>query len=79
MATKEINCDSGKTNRQKWSIERQVRIVSGLLILLGVALAYSVSLPFICLSILVALGMVLSGLTNSCALGNLIQHLPWNK
>lgn len=62
-----------------WSIERQIRITSGLLILLGICIAYTICLPFIWLSILVALGMVLSGITNSCALGLMIKQLPWNR
>jgi hypothetical protein len=62
-----------------WSIERQVRISSGLLVLLGISLAYSAYPPFIWFSIMVALGMVISGVTNSCALGLLIKQLPWNR
>ncbi len=62
-----------------WSIERQVRISSGLLVLLGIGLAYSAYPPFIWFSIMVALGMVISGVTNSCALGLLIKQLPWNR
>lgn len=61
------------------SIERQVRVAAGALVLVGIALAYTLYPPFIWLSIMVALGMILSGLTNSCALGNLIEKLPWNK
>lgn len=68
----------GATNA-KWSIERQIRIASGLLILLGIGVAYTICLPFIWLSVVVALGMVLSGLTDSCALGMLIELMPWNR
>jgi amino acid transporter len=61
------------------SIERQVRIASGLLVLTGIALAYAVFPPFIWIAVVAALGMVLSGLTDSCALGQMIKEMPWNK
>jgi hypothetical protein len=74
----DASCSVEDQNRTRWSIDRQVRIASGLLVLVGISLAYSICLPFIWLAILVALGMVLSGITNSCALGLLIKQLPWN-
>ncbi|MBX9670421.1 MAG: DUF2892 domain-containing protein [Candidatus Obscuribacterales bacterium] len=62
-----------------WSIERQVRIVSGLLILVGIGLAYVVYPPFIWLSVVVALGMIVSGVSDSCALVFFVSQLPWNR
>lgn len=61
------------------SIERQVRVATGSLILVGIALAYAIFPPFIWLSIVVSLGMIVSGVTNSCALGSVIAKLPWNQ
>lgn len=61
------------------SIERQVRIASSLVILLGISLAYTVYPIWIWLSIVAAIGMLLSGMTNSCALGDLLSLAPWNR
>jgi rhodanese-related sulfurtransferase len=56
------------------SLERQVRIAAGSLILLG-ALAPGLGfLPY-----LVGTGLIVAGLTNSCALGMLLARLPWNR
>lgn len=75
----EKSCSYEDSDGARWSIDRQVRVVTGLLILFGIALAYSVNLYFIWLAILVAVGMVMSGITNSCSLGLLIKQLPWNQ
>lgn len=76
-AKNKASCAS-ECDETRWSIERQVRIVSGLLILFSIALAYTINLNFIWVAILVSMGMVISGVTNSCALGLLIKRMPWN-
>lgn len=78
-AKNESACPFGDLSETRWSIERQVRIVSGLLVLFGIAMAYTINLTFIWLAILVSMGMVISGVTNSCALGLLIKRMPWNQ
>lgn len=76
MTTKpESNCSS---KDKGWSITRQVRFVTGVLIILGISLSVSVSLTWLALSFIVALGMVVSSLFGSCALGQLIARMPWN-
>ncbi len=47
--------------------------------MIGIGLAYTVYPPFIWLSVVVALGMIVSGFTNNCGLFLLISELPWNK
>lgn len=76
-------CQCGANNCQCsinrcWSIERQVRLASALFILLGIALAYTVSANWICLSAFVALGMIFSAMTNTCGMGKLLARMPWN-
>jgi len=79
MNSQKENCETYSDSPKVPSIERQVRIAAGSLVLIGIALAYVVFPPFIWISIVAALGMILSGLTNSCALGMLIGKLPWNQ
>ncbi len=61
------------------SLERQVRIVTGLLILMGVVLGYFLDPLFILLSGVVGAGLVFAGVTNTCAMGMLIAKMPWNR
>jgi len=61
------------------SIERQVRIAAGLLILLGIIGSLLVHPLLIIVSAFVASGLIFAGLTDWCGLGLLMIKMPWNK
>ncbi len=61
------------------SLERQVRIAAGGLVLTGVLLAQFVHPAFIWLSGFVGAGLMFAGITDTCAMGMLIAKLPWNR
>lgn len=61
------------------SLERQVRIVAGALVLLGVVLAYFVHPYCIGLSALIGTGLFVSGLTDTCGMGMVLAKMPWNR
>lgn len=61
------------------SLERQVRIITGSLVLLGIVLSWSVHWAFIFLSLLVSCGLIFAGLTDNCLMGMLLMKLPYNK
>lgn len=61
------------------SIERQVRIAAGSLVLLGVIGSWLVHPGFIGLSAFVGAGLVFAGVTDWCGMGLLIARLPWNR
>lgn len=61
------------------SLERQVRIAAGALVLTGVLLAWLVHPAFIGLSAFVGAGLVFAGVTDFCGMGLLLAKLPWNK
>jgi len=60
------------------SLERQVRIAAGSLVVLGVALGYFVHPWFIGLSAFVGAGLVFAGITDFCGMGLLLakQMIP---
>jgi rhodanese-related sulfurtransferase len=60
------------------SLERQVRIAAGSLVLLGVVLGWLVHRAFFGLSAFVGAGLVFAGLTDFCGMGLLLARLPWN-
>ena len=62
-----------------WSMDRQVRLTAGLLILTGISLAYTISPFWIYLSAFVSLGMVLSAVTDSCGMALMLAKMPWNR
>ena len=61
------------------SIERQVRISIGILVVLGSVLAWWVHSIFLLLAGAVGLGVLYSGLTDSCAMGMMLSYMPWNR
>jgi rhodanese-related sulfurtransferase len=78
VACKEDNYEFIK-GKQKWEIERQVRLVAGSLVLIGILLGYFVSSKFFIFSGLIGFGLVVASLTNSCLMGMLLMKLPYNK
>ncbi len=67
---------SGKT---VMSLERQVRIAAGGLVVLGTALGWLVHPGFFGLAGFVGAGLVFAGITDTCAMGMLIARMPWNQ
>jgi rhodanese-related sulfurtransferase len=61
-----------------FSLERQVRIAAGLLVLVGAALGFLVHPGFFGLSAFVGAGLIFAGVTDSCPMGLLIAKMPWN-
>ena len=60
------------------SLERQVRIAAGSLVLLG-AVLYFVHPAFIGLSAFVGAGLVFAGITDTCGMGMILARMPWNQ
>jgi len=61
------------------SLERQVRIAAGLLVLLGALLAWLVHPAFIGLAAFIGAGLVFAGITDTCGMGMLLARMPWNQ
>jgi rhodanese-related sulfurtransferase len=61
------------------TLERQVRIAAGSLVLLGVILAWLVHPYLIGISAFVGAGLIFAGLTDFCGMGILLARMPWNR
>jgi rhodanese-related sulfurtransferase len=61
------------------SLERQVRIAAGLIVLLGVLLGYLLHPAAFALSGFVGAGLVFAGISDTCAMGMLLAKMPWNR
>jgi len=61
------------------SLERQVRIAAGSLVLVGIGLAYFVHPYLIGLSAFVGAGLVFAGVTDTCGMGMMLAKMPWNR
>ena len=61
------------------SLERQVRITAGSLVLLGLLFAWLVHPAFIFLSAFVGAGLVFAGISDTCGMGMVLARMPWNQ
>lgn len=64
--------------RRAMSLERQVRIAAGSLVLIGV-LGTFITPYAIGLSAFVGAGLVFAGITDTCGMGMLLARMPWNQ
>lgn len=60
-------------------VMRQVQLIVGCMILLGVVLSHIVSPYFIILTIFAGLGLLVAGFTGFCGMAEILKFLPWNK
>lgn len=65
--------------RRAMSLDRQVRIGAGALVLLGVLLALTVHMGFLAISAFVGGGLVFAGVTDYCGMALVLARMPWNR
>ncbi len=62
------------------SLERQVRIAAGFIVLAGaVAAMVTGNVYLVGISAFIGAGLMFAGITDSCAMGMLISKMPWNQ
>jgi rhodanese-related sulfurtransferase len=61
------------------SLERQVRIAAGLLVLIGALLSYFAHPYWMALPAIVGAGLVFAGITDTCGMGMLLAKMFWNQ
>ena len=65
--------------KKAMSLERQVRIAAGSLVVLGAVNAWFVHPAFMGLSAFVGAGLVFAGVTDTCGMGMILARMPWNR
>ena len=65
--------------KKAMSLERQVRIAAGFLVLVGATLGAFVHPAFIGLSAFVGAGLMFAGITDTCGMGLVLARMPWNQ
>jgi hypothetical protein len=62
------------------SLERQVRIAAGIIVLAGAVAAMVTGNVYLAgVPAFVGAGLTFAGITDSCAMGMLIAKMPWNQ
>ena len=65
--------------KKRISLERQVRIAAGSLVVIGIVIGQFVHPAGFGLSAFIGAGLVFSGATDTCGMGLLIAKIPWNQ
>lgn len=68
-----------KDEKAPWDLERQVRFVAGLFVLIGFLLSVFVHPYLIGISAFIGAGLVFSAATNTCTMGLILAKMPWNR
>lgn len=77
-AWKRAGFDIVGSGNSTMSIERQVRIIAGALVLIGILLGSTLNSLFYGLSAFVGGGLIFAGITDWCGMGLLLMRMPWN-
>ena len=62
----------------RWTLERQVRFIAGLLVLAGTLLSVLVNVKWVYAAMLIGAGLTFAGATNICGMAILLAKMPWN-
>lgn len=65
--------------RKAMSLERQVRIAAGSIVVIGLVLSQLLHPYFFWLSGFVGAGLIFAGITDTCGMGLLLARMPWNQ
>lgn len=65
--------------KKAMSLERQVRIAAGMLVVISVLLGWLVHPAFLGLAGFVGSGLIFAGITDTCGMGMLLARMPWNQ
>lgn len=67
------------SSKTRWSLERQVRLGAGLMVMAGAALAAAGAHWGIWLAMLAGAGLTFAGATDICMMGIVLAKMPWNQ
>jgi len=68
-----------RSTAARWALERQVRLIAGLLVAVGVLLAVVVSRWWLLLPGFVGCGLAFAGFSGFCLMGEAMARMPWNR
>ena len=61
------------------SLDRQVRVIAGAMVVAGVLLGGFIGSAFYLISLFVGAGLIYAGITDTCGLATVLSRAPWNQ
>ena len=65
--------------KKAMSLERQVRILAGFIVLIGALLGIFVHPYFSGIAAFIGAGLMFAGITDTCGMGMMLAKMPWNQ
>jgi rhodanese-related sulfurtransferase len=62
----------------RWTLERQVRLIAGAIVLAATLLAVLLNPRWVYLAMMIGAGLTFAGATNICGMAILLAKMPWN-
>jgi rhodanese-related sulfurtransferase len=78
-ACEAVGMKVSRSGRKVMSLERQVRICAGGLVVLGAVLGHFVNPAWHALSAFIGAGLVFAGVTDTCGMAMMLAKMPWNQ
>jgi hypothetical protein len=63
----------------RWTLERQVRLAAGVIVLVASLLSAIVNPRWVYLAMFVGAGLTFAGATNICGMAVVLAQMPWNR
>lgn len=79
MAWKAKGLTTIKSTKAPIDLMRQVQIIAGSLVVLGVILGLFISPNYILISGFVGAGLLFAGVSGFCGMARILSFMPWNK
>jgi len=67
------------SEKRPWSLERQVRVAAGTMVLVSALLGITFSPWFFAWTLMVGAGLVFAGVSDICLMASLLGRMPWNR
>ena len=67
------------TEKRPWSLERQVRVAAGSMIVISALFGLALSPWFFSWTVFVGAGLVFAGVTDTCMMASILGRMPWNR
>lgn len=65
--------------KKAFPLQRQVQIVAGTMVIVGILLAATVEKNWMMLSLFVGCGLLFAGVTGYCPMASILARMPWNQ
>jgi rhodanese-related sulfurtransferase len=63
---------------RRWTLERQVRLIAGLVVLVATLFAVLINPKWLYLAMFIGAGLTFAGVTNICGMAIVLAKMPWN-